>query len=324
MDSLPTEIVDSVCYYLDLYQIGKLSTIYNIYNLTPKEIRCCLTDKVMENAICYGSKTVVEILLSQDYKPIHSIIELACWCKQIQIAKLLYKNYKKEFYNIDTEAVFSTRNEELIWLIVKPSNDMFNPKSLDKIITRDEVENLRLVFKMFYRYINKEELSEWILFTAARFNSRKVIKYLVTEQGFDINFKSTIEFKDDTAFFHAVHWGDIETIKLFIELGADINFLADTGAVPLHSAIYSCRKEKVLLLIEYGANINTNDASNKPTPLGALCNMNCYEDVELVEKFIELGAEVNVPSHKPSPLKLAMENKLYETSQLLIKHGAHY
>ena len=320
MDSLPTEILLNVYYYLDLPHVGKLSTVLNTYDLTPEEIRCCLNSNLIENAICYGSIALVKIILSRGHKVTNNLVELACWCQQIQIAKLLYMNCHND---ICTESVFSTENEELIRLIVKPSNNVLSPKSLDKIIMRDQVEKLRLVFKIFYRYINKEELGKWILFTAARFDSRKVIKYLVTERGFDINHKPD-SVDGDTAFFHAVHWGDIETIKLFIELGADINFLADNNAVPLHSAICACSRENVLLLIEHGVNVNTNNASNKPTPLGSLCSAMWYEDLELVEKFIELGAEINVPSHKPSPLKLALNKGNYKTYQLLIKHGALY
>ncbi len=69
---------------------------------------------------------------------------------------------------------------------------------------------------------------------------------------------STIVFNKQTPLCAAIVKGDIETVKKFIEYGADVNEASD-GITPLMLAARFNKVEIVKLLLEKGAKVGTKD-----------------------------------------------------------------
>jgi len=97
-------------------------------------------------------------------------------------------------------------------------------------------------------------ISEQLLL-AIEINDLEKIKYLIEEQGVDINTR----FRNGNT---PLHWAclesyNLETIKYLVEHGAGINTRNNNGETPLHWACkFSNNLETVKYLVEHGANIN--------------------------------------------------------------------
>ena len=99
--------------------------------------------------------------------------------------------------------------------------------------------------------------------------------------------------------FEDIKNGDIESAKLAIANGSDVNAKDKFGATPLDSAVYDEHKEIDELLIVSGANANAKD---------------------IVELLISKGANVNAKDeNEMTPLYIAIEEGHTETATTLRK-----
>ena len=111
----------------------------------------------------------------------------------------------------------------------------------------------------------------------------------------------------------------VETVRLFIQLGVDVNVRDGSHESPLHLASSAGNAETVQLLIRHGVNVNASDGSGK-TPLHLALSKG---HDKTVQTLIEQGADVNARDRGHTmPLHLALSKGDIETAQLLIKHGA--
>lgn len=77
----------------------------------------------------------------------------------------------------------------------------------------------------------------------------------------DIN---AVNSDGDNALHWAVHAGDLETARLLIEAGIEVNQRGDLGRTPLHLACISGNREIVLLLVRNGADLYAQDEGYVP------------------------------------------------------------
>lgn len=120
----------------------------------------------------------------------------------------------------------------------------------------------------------------------------ELVRYLVLEKGMDINYKNP---SGSTALeSQIIHRG--RNLALFIELGADIQTEnALTKETPLHDAANFHNEEAVRLLLSHGAKI---DAANLhgDTPLESMLhkckNLDIPQAAAISKIFLEAGAEV--------------------------------
>jgi ankyrin repeat protein len=74
----------------------------------------------------------------------------------------------------------------------------------------------------------------------------------------------------DNALHWAVHSKDLESARLLIDSGIDVNQHGDRGRTPLHEACAAGHAEMVLLLVENGADLYAQDEGDIPFGLARL------------------------------------------------------
>lgn len=128
----------------------------------------------------------------------------------------------------------------------------------------------------------------------------------------------------------AAHYGDNNLIKLFLDHGANINHAGVGGETALHSATKMGHLDTVKLLLNNGADMNaicdksiksrTIEYSGRDIHAIDLAAENGHND--LIEFFIKKGVKIDrIDNHGNTPLLLAANNGHAKTVELLIKKG---
>lgn len=119
------------------------------------------------------------------------------------------------------------------------------------------------------------------------------------------------------ALHRAAYYGQLETVQLLLDQGADINQLGrsmyEYGA-PLHLAVRQGHGDVVRLLIERGADVEVVD-HNDLTPLhNAAWNGN----LDLIKVLLEAGADIRATTYDGhTVLSCALENKQGEAARFI-------
>jgi len=148
--------------------------------------------------------------------------------------------------------------------------------------------------------------------TAPKKETQKIIKFLLKKGA-----KTTIspEFGMD-ALSLAVYNGDIESVQLLIENGADINRSHDNFS-PIMIAVTTGSLEMTKLLTENGADVN-DDTDKQTALMYAVQN-----SITLTKYLVSKGAKVNeTDSYGTTPLMYASEFGNVEIIKFLLSKGA--
>ncbi len=140
---------------------------------------------------------------------------------------------------------------------------------------------------------------------------------LLLDKGADVNGKSA---GSATALMWAV--ADIAKVRLLLERGADVNVVTETGRTALLLAAMSDESaETVRLLLAKGANPKAVDAVN----VTALWSATFGDDTATVRQLIDAGIEVNAADKfiGSNPLLNAAQNGNLEVVRLLLSKGAN-
>ena len=104
-----------------------------------------------------------------------------------------------------------------------------------------------------------------------------------------------------------------------IELGADIEATGYSGRGPLQAACAIGNEKVARLLIEKGANVNTNRGMVGMTPLH---NAAVSGSIEIIELLLARGAKVNAKDEKgQTPVAYARRSRQDAYADEIAKHG---
>ena len=121
-----------------------------------------------------------------------------------------------------------------------------------------------------------------------------------------------------TLLHHAAGFASIETIKLLLDAGADVNAKNGRGAQPLHWAIHNHAKAR--LLVSRGANVNAKQVDGR-TPLFLAASLPTAQST--VRLLLEHGADPTLTtSNGETPLMVAAARANVDTLALLINKKA--
>ncbi len=121
---------------------------------------------------------------------------------------------------------------------------------------------------------------------AVKFNELNTLSQIVSEQ----NANST-DASGTPLLVIASEQGHLETVKLLLSKGADINSMNPTGHTALNRAIYFEQLEVVDYLLAQNADVNRTDSRFVLPPLIAAAIKN---DTSTGQRLIERGANINV------------------------------
>ncbi len=186
-------------------------------------------------------------------------------------------------------------------------------------VAKGQIYVIEAILDQYPDFMKQKSDSGGLITHATFFYQIDSVKLLIA-RGADVNEKSSIGTP-----MHVVAWHFREDIaRVLIDKGADIMALDGLGRTPLHYAVrmYGGNVPSAKFLLEHGAQVNAKDA-NGFTPLHDAAVSN---NVEMVELLLEKGADANAKNKEgKTPLQLAVEKKKEKMENivgLLRKYGA--
>ena len=161
------------------------------------------------------------------------------------------------------------------------------------------------------------------LHVACESESPKMVQFLLNA-GADVN-ACRDKGEGITTLQHAIrkYRVPLETVKLLLEHGAEVNTRGPQGYSPLDEAVMrSGELDSSLsiarLLIQHGAKLNPDKKAQSATLTAAL-----HQRPDMLKLFLEKGADPNVHNEEGKyPIHYAVYNKDVQSVQLLKEHGA--
>lgn len=139
---------------------------------------------------------------------------------------------------------------------------------------------------------------------------------LLLSRGANVN---VINQEGDGVLRVAVATGNIELVRLLLDKGADVNAKNPTGRTALTKATGKDRFEIAKLLVDHGADANTKTTDDSWTPLLFAASDGSVETAKL---FLDHGANIEAKNNiGATPLMVASDSNT-ETVQLLLDHSA--
>jgi len=166
------------------------------------------------------------------------------------------------------------------------------------------------------------------IFSAARKGDLETVKRLMNK-GADVN---ALDEYGTPAIYYAAWHGKLDVLEALLKNGADVNKTIDltlgssTGRndwTALHAAAAQDNVEGVVMLLNYGANINATSSSGRTALFGAMDEMDEFVGSDVAKILIGYGANVNL-------IQLGGQTLLYKArlynrpdlEKLLVEAGA--
>jgi ankyrin repeat protein len=139
---------------------------------------------------------------------------------------------------------------------------------------------------------------------------------LLLERGADVKERDVYH---QTAILVASRSGRLQVVKLLIEYGADVNSHDGIGWVPLHVASRNGHLEVVQSLLDHGADVNAKTHDHW-TALHFACVIG-HAGAEIVEALLNQGANVGVRNDEGrTPSQVASQYGIRKIGRLLSKY----
>ncbi|CAH1798952.1 unnamed protein product [Owenia fusiformis] len=164
--------------------------------------------------------------------------------------------------NNDTETV-----KELTSKVPRIINEEYHGKTaIYSAITNENIPMVKLLFGLgvdinSISYCIEYCAKETPVVTAARCRQPKIVEILLAKYKQDDNIESQLP---KSALQWAAGNGDIETARLLLSNGADVNWIGSYFRTALHYATYSDHAEMVNLLLDHDANVTIDADGRSP------------------------------------------------------------
>src|SRR5437764_9373486 len=83
---------------------------------------------------------------------------------------------------------------------------------------------------------------------------------------------------------------NLETVRLLLELGADVNAVDGDGRTALHGAAHKGRNEIVQMLVDHGAKLDAHDMGSRDTVNGPMLGMT-WIPLQYAEGLVRVGVQ---------------------------------
>ena len=147
----------------------------------------------------------------------------------------------------------------------------------------------------------------------------EVLRFLLKKGIYKKEHLNEKEEYGNTPLHFACEEGIVESVKLLIDFGANVNVENDQGLTPLDKACARGDVEIVKMLVKAGAKVNVPDHNGR-----ILLHDACRRGLlEIVKILVEAGADVNKQDIEGNtPLHLACKSGREEVVEYLLKVGA--
>ncbi len=205
------------------------------------------------------------------------------------------------------EAVYR-KHDKLVPVLLKHGAEI-EPEIVDRAIRSNAFDITKILTQhgaqLHYRH----------LVSAVRLPDKKMAEFLIS-QGVPINpQEKEVEY---TALTEAISSGSIETAKLLIKKGANVNYALKNGVTPLHRAAERGNLPLVKMLIEQGAALDAR-TNNGSTSLVYAINA---RQTEIAVFLIGKNADIHMTNKGGSTLlHIAAIRNQDAVAKLLIKKG---
>jgi|SRR5208283_892360 ankyrin repeat protein len=157
------------------------------------------------------------------------------------------------------------------------------------------------------------------MFMAAQRGDVKTVRLLL-EKGADINYKHAMVL-GHTPMTIAAAWGHIEVVSLLLDHGASVDQQNEDGVSTLQCAASTAKSEMVKLLLDRKADVNHRDKNGRTPLFDAACSKCPPENARLL---LAKGADINATDNKgKTAFYYAQANANQGVMEALVKAGAN-
>jgi len=253
-------------------------------------------------------------------EPAHAILARACVTVLLQLDE---KEDEEHFWAFPlasyatTNWVRHTQFEDVASRIQDSLTYLFNPQMplfRSPILLRSFIASPSCYPVCF----SDNELDEVPPLSAAAYVGFSALaRHLITMHEADVNAKCA---KHGLSPLHVASIeGQVDSSRILLEHGANVNAQGDEGSTPLHDAFLSAHLRVAQLLLEHKAILDVQDMYND-TPLHL---MSSYGHLESVRLLLDHGADVATRGWDGlTPYQIATQDGHDDIAKLLLEHGA--
>ncbi|AGJ98851.1 Ankyrin repeat domain protein [Wolbachia endosymbiont of Drosophila simulans wNo] len=172
---------------------------------------------------------------------------------------------------------------------------------------------------------SEDEQGKAVTTKVMKYNKQPFLKVNIDDNNVENTIGKVNEINKVTSLHSAASLGDLSKVATLLKHNAYIDARDHNGQTPLHYAIQSGNTEVAKYLIDYGANLNSQDTYYEGT------NYSCFKtpfhyavklgNMGIVKYLVEHGANSNIPdAHNLRPLDYAIKNTALV--KYLIDNGA--
>jgi ankyrin repeat protein len=182
-------------------------------------------------------------------------------------------------------------------LMIERIQQAKNTKALFEAVKQGDIEQVKKLISEGADVNGRNSRSQNPLHCAARAGNEQIARLLIAE-GADVN--ASMGDEPWTPLLDAANSGNAKVVKLLLEKGAKVDVGDSYGYTPLYYAIWSEDIESVKMLIAAGADINKR--VNENDEYNAFFDAVWMDNADLVKILIDAGADVNYKANGRTPL----------------------